>query len=531
MKRMFRAIVVLFAYCIAFAAQGATQQWDCYEISLKGPADGDPFVDVTVSATFACGDKSIQTTGFYDGQGTYRIRFMPPSVGTWKYLTTSSAPELSGKTGEFVCEKPGDKNHGMVRVANTYHFAYDDGTPYKPIGTTCYAWVFQPDALQDQTIETLKASPFNKVRMCVLPTEKMDAESSAVVPFVLEADRTCDTSRFDPRFFQNLERRLAQLRDLNIQADLILFHPYNSSGLNLDRMSAEADDRYVRYVVARLSAYRNVWWSLANEFDLLRQKRQEDWDRLGPLVQHEDPYGHPRSIHFSRHMYDPSKPWLTHMSVQNGAAVEDFGRARLYRDVIPKPVVYDEVCYEGDIDRRWGQLKGEEMALRFWHGTIDGTYVGHGETLHDAQQRAWVSKGGKWIGTSVPRIAFLKQILDDAPKEGIEPIDRFFHTGIGGKAGEWYLIYFGTQKPAQWTFELPRDGVKEGMNFEVDVLDTWNMTINHLDKKFTTVKSGMYLFRAPNNEQIDLPGKPYIALRVRRLPGQDTGQMPVLQSD
>ena len=32
-------------------------------------------------------------------------------------------------------------------------------------------------------------------------------------------------------------------------------------------MPAEADDRYLRYAVARLAAYRNVWWSLANECD------------------------------------------------------------------------------------------------------------------------------------------------------------------------------------------------------------------------------------------------------------------------
>jgi hypothetical protein len=230
-------------------------------------------------------------------------------------------------------------------------------------------------------------------------------------------------------------------------------------------------------------------------------------------------------------MYDPSKQWVTHMSVQNGNAVADFGRAHLYRDVIAKPVVYDEICYEGDIDRRWGQLSGEEMTLRFWQGTIDGTYVGHGETLHDPQQRAWTSKGVHWIGTSPPRIAFLKKIIDDAPKEGIEPIDRYYHTGIGGKPGEWYLIYFGMQKPTQWTFELPRDGLREGWNFEVDVLDTWDMTVTHVDKKFTTVKHGMYLFHAQNEEKIELPGKAYIALRVRRLSGGESGEAPVRQPD
>jgi hypothetical protein len=38
-----------------------------------------------------------------------------------------------------------------VAVANTFHFASADGTPYGPIGTTRYYWAFQPDALEDRT--------------------------------------------------------------------------------------------------------------------------------------------------------------------------------------------------------------------------------------------------------------------------------------------------------------------------------------------------------------------------------------------
>lgn len=43
--------------------------------------------------------------------------------------------------------KPG--NHGPVRVKNTFHFAYADGTPYRPIGTTCYSWTHRPEAMED----------------------------------------------------------------------------------------------------------------------------------------------------------------------------------------------------------------------------------------------------------------------------------------------------------------------------------------------------------------------------------------------
>jgi hypothetical protein len=94
---------------------------------------------------------------------------MPDALGEWTYTTRSNRPQLDGKTGRFVCIGPASGNHGPVRVHNTYHFAYADGTPYFQVGTTCYAWVHQPEALQQQTLKTLAASPFNKIRFCVFP--------------------------------------------------------------------------------------------------------------------------------------------------------------------------------------------------------------------------------------------------------------------------------------------------------------------------------------------------------------------------
>src|SRR5262245_41729599 len=169
--RMKRLVILFCTLVLAGASPAAdVEQWDVFELSLNGPSDGNPFVDVTLSAKFTRDGQAIECRGFYDGDGTYRIRFSPPQQGVWKYQTNSNRAVLSEKTGEFTCVKPSASNHGPVVVRNTYHFAYGDGTPFKPIGTTCYAWVHQTDELKGQTIATLKTSPFNKVRMCVFPT-------------------------------------------------------------------------------------------------------------------------------------------------------------------------------------------------------------------------------------------------------------------------------------------------------------------------------------------------------------------------
>ncbi|MCK4375982.1 MAG: DUF5060 domain-containing protein, partial [Candidatus Brocadiae bacterium] len=151
------------------AGMDLVERWDIFELSLSGPKDGNPFVDAKLSARFRQDDRVFEPDGFYDGDGVYRIRFMPDEPGAWTYETESNVKELAGASGEFTCIEPSSGNHGPVRVRNTFHFAYADGTPYFQVGTTCYAWVHQGDELEEQTLATLRGAPFNKLRMCVFP--------------------------------------------------------------------------------------------------------------------------------------------------------------------------------------------------------------------------------------------------------------------------------------------------------------------------------------------------------------------------
>src|SRR5512136_669826 len=87
------------------------EQWGLYELALAGPTNGNPFLEIYFAARFAQGYDSIEVPGFYDGDGVYRVRFMPRRQGQWSYATVSSAPELNGATGEFTVIKPSPGNH------------------------------------------------------------------------------------------------------------------------------------------------------------------------------------------------------------------------------------------------------------------------------------------------------------------------------------------------------------------------------------------------------------------------------------
>jgi len=493
------------------------EQWGTHEISLPGPASGNPFVDVQFSAVFTNGSRKIEVAGFYDGEGIYRVRFMPEFPGRWTYQTQSNCWELTGKSGEFQVRPAGKGNHGPVRVFNTYHFAYADGTPYRQVGTTIYNWIDAPEEVQEQTLRTLAASPFNKARMLLTqqPTPYRNNFAPPRWPFEGQPPRAWDFSRFNPAFFRHYEKRIVQLRELGIEADLILFNPYGKFGF--ETLGAAGDESFVRYVVARFGAYRNIWWSLANEYDFLRTKTEADWDRLGRLLQQCDPFDHLRSIHNAHLAYDNRKAWVTHSSVQNGNAVETPSGALVYRDVWRKPVVFDEVKYEGDGKFRWADLTGFDMVHRFWTGLVAGTYVGHGDYFNTHDEDTWTSFGGAVLGTSMPRLAFLRRIMEEGPAEGLEPTDSGHDVNTAGVNGEYYLTYFGRSAPTAWTFTLPKRKLEDGMKFVVDVIDVWEMTIVRVPGEFVVRKKDRYTFTDAQGRSVVLPGKAGMALRIRRV--------------
>ena len=155
-------------------------------------------------------------------------------------------------------------------------------------------------------------------------------------------------------------------------------------------MPAEVNDRYLRYIVARLAAYRNVWWSLANEYDLVKTKTLADWDRFFRIVQESDPYQHLRSIHHGTVMYDHSKPWVTHVSLQSS----DLEKAREYVAAVPQARDLRRVQVRRQHPQALGQhlRAGNGAPLLGRHG-FGGAYVGHGETYLDPARHPVVVEG------------------------------------------------------------------------------------------------------------------------------------------
>lgn len=483
-------------------ATETVEVWEPWELVLTGAEVGNPFLDVDLRARLELGERVVEVGGFADGASRHLVRAVFDEPGVWTYRTTSNVAALDGIEGS-VEVVAGDRP-GPVRV-DGFHFRTADGARYRPVGTTAYAWIHQSDDLRAQTLETLASTPFTKLRMTVFPKwYPYNEQEPPRHAFPVAADGGWDLQRFDVSFFRALDDRVAELAALGVQADVILLHPYDRWGCA--RLDPLTEERYLRYVIRRLAAWPHVWWSLANEFDLMPGKTDADWERIAAIVAEEDPWGHLTSIHHCLRFYDQSRPWITHVSAQRIDRYRTAENVDAWREQWGKPVVVDECGYEGDIEHGWGNLTAQELVRRAWEGAVRGGYVGHGETYRSPDEVLWWSKGGRLRGDSAPRLAFLDEIVGSAPGGAIDPLPSEWDLPVGGVAGTFLLAYFGGGRSSFRTFVLP-----EG-TWRAEVIDTWNMTV--------TAVAGEHA----GSVRVDLPAREFMAVRLTEVGGAADGR-------
>lgn len=339
-----------------------------FELVFQGEKPDSSEALADIKAVFTNGNSSQSVKGFYDGNGTYKVRFLPREAGVYSWKVTG----VVKAEGQEECTA--STQHGMVHTQGC-HFVYENGDSYIPFGTTVYALIHQDDALEKETLQTLQTSPFNKIRFCVFPKSyEFNENGPREFAFCKDAEGNWDVDHSNYKFWNHLEEVISQLQEMDIESDLILFHPYDRWGFS--KLAPEQNETYLRYLVRRLSAFPGIWWSMANEYDLCFAKSKEEWYKIEEIIKEEDVYGHLLSNHYCMKPYDYSRENMTHCSLQNVL----FHKADKLMRKYQKPIVFDEFCYEGDIHYSWGNISVQEMTHRFWCAYCIGAFATHGET-------------------------------------------------------------------------------------------------------------------------------------------------------
>ncbi|WP_152363326.1 DUF5605 domain-containing protein [Microlunatus speluncae] len=492
------------------------RRWELAELDLSGTA--------AASVIFSLGARRAVADMFHHGDRTL-ARFAPDHEGAWTYVVIDAAG-ASIDQGVLDCDPAAAGDHGPVEVDST-RFRHADGTAHVPLPTTALWWHRQPEPVRQQTLDALRSSPITAVRQSVLPPD--------------------ETGWPDDSELDRVEWAITALHEVGLQAELVIF----GDGRALDRPGWSD---HLRAVVARFAAFRNVSWCLATDADRSGIEPAR-WDEALRLLAEHD-HGHRLCTVHADPGFDFGDRRISHCSVRTDHARS----SSTLNDNFAKPVIMDGAVLEGDapvlsfpeptatsfpepvegqvrsrpvavagsspcpstgsgneqagcptgsgrgvgprpepVGDPVGSLTAEEVVLHAWETAVRGGFAAHGEWFlpRHPDLGPWWANGGELRGESLPRLAFLRQVLADVPGD-----PRYLRlrpdASTLGIPGEYYLQYLGAHRFRSRSFELP-DGA-----YRVEVINTWDLTIEEVLRS----DSGRFT--------VSLPPRLYHAIRVTR---------------
>ena len=343
-------------------------RYEVFEVTLESGAKyGNPFTDAEVKARFV-GPKgrAVEVTGFYYGANQWKVRFVPDRLGAWRYRA-----RLKGRgrpvraSGSFRCVK--SDRHGFVRISrkNPYRFEYDDGTPFYPIGQQTGRGVGETpgfDAPDHTQWVSTDRETFMKAftgATNLMRSQLGTGTTAGLALDLMAGQKTPD--RYNPENCEFLDESSRTLKRYGWAQIIVPFQDMSlwgggaktvfGSGYIRDTYKSLKSKQlpnvewYLRYVVARWSAYTDIW-EIFNE-DCYAPN--DFLAHLAKVIRDADPYDHPITTNYER----PAEPWCeiicpheymgTHAKKIPGHLSKEFARFKSFG----KPVLYTEFGNKG----------------------------------------------------------------------------------------------------------------------------------------------------------------------------------------
>jgi CubicO group peptidase (beta-lactamase class C family) len=379
-------------------------RWEMHEFELHGRCYVvNPFRDAALVGEFTSpSGKMMAVEGFHDGGDTWRLRFTPQEEGEWHYLLRGEGVELHQR-GRLRCTAL--RGPGFIRVhpENPYAFAYADGTPFFPMGDTCYGLhddsLITPQ-LRREYLKTRRRQRFNFVRMSIGHSHYR-AQADPVYWAWGGTPGQPDLDRLNPGFFRSFDGVLRQMQQSGMKAELLLLNFYRLPFTDTRLWTPARERLWLRYVIARYAAFSNIFlWTLANEYEThpngayrLDQPGDVLWARAtARLVKHLDPYRHPVTVHpvisssargaSPRDPYDP--PWRIGGFFGAG---DDFDVLSQQTGQAGAGVAWDEQlqCWTGDDPDLVASLRADRRYRKPVLNTENGYEYLHGHSTEKKQ--------------------------------------------------------------------------------------------------------------------------------------------------
>jgi hypothetical protein len=505
------SIPATLAYGATSPEESATvRRWDVVEIALRYAGElENPFQDVEAVCRATGPDGQMcKFDGFYDGDATWRFRFVPDAHGKWSlHAQLAHDGKVVAEAGKDFTAA-GDLNHGFVRVSsvNPYALEWQDGRPYYPIG-------IQPGGIEGGGVD---GPPKGSGEWRHLPLDeyidafrgkanlfRMQLGLGGLQPHEMLLTGEEGLYRYDVEYARKLDKSLRTYRKNGFAVILVPFQDMSvwrgyenvfgdvrdpGGFKNVSNENIPAIKAYLRYVTARYSAYTDIW-QIFNE-DCYTPN---DWLRvMAAHIRDLDPYDHPIATSYER----PLEPWCDivtpHEYMQGNYMDELEIDAHLCRELLRaksygKPVLYTEFG-NGNLMPNEDPVKWRiavwvahmnECHLTFWH--MGGISVQAGP---DSNANAYLGKRAR------DYFEAFHKIVDDLPVD-MRPVltgwdqvgQSLWRYALGnGRLTLFYAHHMGDHSkahpPADETIIWTGAG-----NFRITWLDPATAEVLHVEEK------------------------------------------------
>jgi hypothetical protein len=413
-------------------------RYERHEIVLTTKAKpANPYLDIQAGIEFTGPNaKPVLVPGFWDGGGTFRVRFTPTIRGVWKWRSLSETSDLNGQTGDFECIGEDRSVKGFVNVQpehkNPRHFSYSNGDPFLPV----LVREPQPSFVTPSGTERTGAIKRAGVQLAAQETAAEDDTSSflAYQRFINAAAQkgfnrlvggnllgpaatklirsdeggaafaSGDLDTINPAFFQWMDRRIAYCNARGIVPDIgigtledRLFTTYKPASLY----------RFWGYIVARYSAYDVQWTLFEPGAGTPSEATRKGAEQFADLTRLYDPCHHPLTLVVLGTSAAPisAPPKRATAPTTDTAGASALGQAKAPVAVIPYNVAWEDVitALGGDVNALpWYAQVTKPVVL------MERPTVGKDTALTPdvARHRMWEARmrGAYWAPGVVPAV-------------------------------------------------------------------------------------------------------------------------------
>ena len=345
--------------CASDCASGLTiGLFEIYEAQFNQIGSySNPYTSVTADVHFTSpSGKQLILPLFWDGNNVWKFRFTPNELGTWGYVIQSNDAGLNGESGALTGVYSGKSGFLVRDSTNLFNFKRSNGEHAFMMGDTCWNCFSDVNSVLDYStfeeyVDIRADQNFNFIRSYAIALYSGEDYWTPTWPAHSNeggrAFEPWDPDKINPDYFKQMDERVEYANSKGIAMNLLI----GSDETNIyDFFSGDYNkmERYIRYLVARYSAY-NINWEGRTEFEEQSSNMAEAIafaNFIGNTIENNDPYNHLQSMHTlesNRELGDEAwLDWIMHQSNDESNGWSLTSEDREYN----KPVLNEEFYYE-----------------------------------------------------------------------------------------------------------------------------------------------------------------------------------------